>query len=304
MNTTVTLNNGLKMPTFGLGTFLSAPGEVGDAVQWAVEAGYIHIDTASLYGNEKEIGDALKTVFAEGKAKRDDIWVTTKIWPSDCAPGDVRPACEKSLELLQLDAVDLYLIHWPAVLTADKKVRTDVELMDTWREMEKLVDAGLVKSIGVSNFNVEQLAAITSQARIQPVVNQIEAHPFLQQKALVDACAKANVIITAYSPLGNPGRSGDRKNLLEDETVNAVAKKHGKSAAQILIKWSLATGRICIPKSVRKERIAENGNVFDFELDADDLAAIGKIEEEKGTFRFINPPFGKGNEPLFPERND
>nr|BAN37950.1 aldose reductase, putative [Entamoeba histolytica] len=276
-----TLNNGYKIPKLGLGTWMSANGEVGKAVEIAIKNGYRHIDCAKAYGNEKEVGDGIKSAIAKGYVKREELFVTTKLWSTDKHEEDVRPACLESLKKLQLEYLDLYIIHIP--LTADKKTGEFTEeiipIEETWREMEKLVEEGLVKSIGVSNFNIKKLEELLAIAKIQPAVNQFEFHIYYQRPKLHQFCKKHNIHITGYCPLGNPGISSGVPAPFENEVVKAIAKKHNKKAAQICIKFSIASGHSVIPKSVHEERIKENGEVFDFELDEEDMEKLRGLDK-------------------------
>jgi alcohol dehydrogenase (NADP+) len=254
------------MPALGLGTWKAAPGEVGAAVSTALQLGYRHIDCAAIYGNEAEIGAALQGALQPGGLERDELWITSKLWNDSHAPEQVRPALERSLADLQLASLDLYLIHWPVAHrhgvampgSADELIPLEqLPLADTWAAMEELVDAGLVRQIGVSNFRAAQRAALLPHCRIRPVVNQVERHPWLQQNALLAFCREQGITITAYSPLGSPA-SGGPAPLLHDPVITAIAGAHGVSTAQVLIAWGIACGTTVIPKSVRPDRLAAN----------------------------------------------
>lgn len=291
---TTTLNNGKSFPLLGLGTWNSPKGEVAQAVKFAIDAGYRAIDCAHVYENENEVGDGVKAKIGEGVVKRDDLFITSKLWNTFHDPKEVRAACEYTLKQLQLDYLDLYLIHWPMGYQksnelfpkneAGEPLHSNFDILDTWRAMEELVDAGLTKSIGISNFNIKQVDYIYDNARIKPVTNQIECHPYLLNAKLRDHCKSKNIVVTAYSPLGSPGRpwaTADDRVLLKEPKLLAIAEKYGKSPAQIAIRFQIQLGNVVIPKSVTKERIESNMDVFNFKLTDDeinDLSSFGYTE--------------------------
>eukprot|EP00808_Paulinella_micropora_P007347 g2447.t1 len=282
---TIKLNTGRTMPTLGLGTYMSGPGEVERAVKAALAMGYRHIDCAADYENEAEVGAALAEVFKEGKIKREEVFVTSKLWPDVqyAAPGKVRESVQKTLKDLQLGYLDLYLVHQPLIMHKvdgnSKPVRgLGWGLQDVWREMEAIYAAGLVRAIGVSNWNVQLLNDCLGYAKVPPAMNQIELHPYLPQHELRAFCAQNNVAITAFAPLGAPGTCGDMAKVppLKNEVVLQVAQKHKRTAAQVLIRWCLEIGSVCIPKSVNPDRIKENFGALEFALDKQDLELLDK----------------------------
>ena len=253
----IQLNSGVEIPALGLGTWKTPPGKKSeDAAQWALEAGYRHIDTASVYGNEESIGRAIK----KSRVPREDIFITTKLWNSD--HNKAESAFAESLKKLKLDYVDLYLMHWPV-----EKVRNK-----TWERMEKILEGKKCRAIGVSNFTITHLDELLKTANVLPVVNQVEFSAYLYQKELLEFCRAKNIQVECYSPLTRGKRFSDAK------LVN-LSKKYGKSPAQILIRWALHHNLIVIPKSQRKERIIENANVFDFELSQGDINAMDHLNE-------------------------
>lgn len=298
-NTFIEFNNGQKIPAFGLGTWRSDPGLVEQAVYDAIKLGYRHIDAAYVYENQDEVGRGIKKAITEGIVQRADLFITTKLWNTSHHPDDVEPEAKKSLDQLQLDYIDLYLIHWPVAFSRGDNLFPkeekgfkfiDIPITDTYKALEKLVTKGLVKSIGVSNFSIEQVDQILAVATIKPVTNQVEAHPYWNQSALQAHHASHGIVITAYSPLGNLNPKDEKAaSPLKDEKVVLLSKKYNKSPAQILIRWSLQTGKVVIPKSVTFTRIQENADVFDFQLSAEDVNTLSSLPQS----RLLNPPFGK-----------
>jgi diketogulonate reductase-like aldo/keto reductase len=259
IRSTITLNDGVEIPRFGLGVYQAPRGEeTRQAVMDALAAGYRHVDTARIYGNEGDVADAIE----RSGVPRREIFVTTKLWNSDHGYDAAMRACEASLKLLRTEYVDLYLIHWPV-----PKLRKD-----SWRALETLKAAGKCRSIGVSNYTIEHLDELFGHAKVPPSVNQVEMSPYLQQRDLVAACRTRKVQLEAYSPLTQGERLGDPR-------LATIAKKHGKSSAQILIRWALQRDLVVIPKSTRRARIEENAAVFDFALDEGDLAKLDGLDE-------------------------
>lgn len=288
---TITLNTDDQMPIMGLGTFLSAPGEVYQAVRWAIKLGYRHLDCAAVYGNEKEVGQAIHDAIAEGDIKREELFITSKLWNDSHAMEDVRPACEQSLKDLQLDYLDLYLMHWPVAQrkgTDMPKADDDwislrqIPLWETWSEMEKLYNDGLVKAIGVSNFNAANLNLLLEKSQVVPAVNQVECHPLLSQNELISYCRKNNIAVTAYSPLGAEKSSGS---LFENQVIIDIATRLKATPAQVLLAWQIQRGVIVIPKSVHEDRIKENYAAQAVGLDSSD---IGRIEALNQNHRFFD----------------
>ncbi|KAH8388450.1 hypothetical protein KR093_006569, partial [Drosophila rubida] len=294
-NQFLTLNNGKKMPIIGIGTWQASDEEIETAVDAALEAGYRHIDTAPRYGNEQAIGKVLKRWLDAGKVKREELFIVTKLPVIANSPSDVDPIIRKSLADLQLDYVDMFLIHTPftVVTNEDGSIKRDEEgLMipdlttnhaATWIEMEKLVANGLAKSIGVSNFDKEQVARLLKNCKIRPANNQIEHHVYLQQRDLVEFCKAEGIAITAYSPLGSKGIANvnasvgikrDLPDLMDIPEVKEIAAAHGKTPAQVLLRWIVDTGCIAIPKSTNPERLRQNLNVFDFKLTEEEVAKL------------------------------
>jgi len=259
---TFTLNDGKKIPAVGLGTWLSKPGEVANAVEWALKAGYRHIDGAAIYNNEEEVGQGIK---ASG-IPREEIFLTSKLWNNKRAPEDVEKALDESLAKFGTNYLDLYLIHWPIVFKSGddqfprdaegKIIKGDIPISDTWVAMEKLLSTGKVKSIGISNFNQRRIEELLKTAKVVPAVNQLEAHPFLAQQELKKYHDEKGIHITAYSPLGNNIYGKPR--ILDDESVKTVAQELGVEVAQVLIAWAVKRGTSVVPKSVTKERIEKN----------------------------------------------
>jgi len=291
-----------KMPAFGLGTWKSAPGEVYAAVKTAIESGYRHIDCAPIFGNEKEVGQALRECFDEGLVRREELWITSKLWNTEHLEDDVIPALEKTLSDLQLEYLDLYLIHWPVSLKSgvgfpqsaeDFLSPEEAPISATWKAMEAAVENGLTRHIGVSNFGVKRLKALLETAVHPPEMNQVESHPYLQQQSLLEFCHAHNIHLTAYSPLGSPDRpeglkAANEPSLLDNPVIKAIAADKQASSGQILISWALHRGVSVIPKSVNPKRIQENFEAQSVELNASDIERINELE--KG-FRYVTGSF-------------
>jgi diketogulonate reductase-like aldo/keto reductase len=253
------LNNAIEIPRLGLGVYQSPPGEITlRAVRYALEIGYRHIDTAELYGNETDVGRAVQ----ESGIRREDVFITTKVWNSHQGYDSTLYACERSLGRLGLSYVDLYLIHWPVQGLGD----------DTWRAMIKLLHQGKAHAIGVSNYSIRELNDLLDKSDVVPAVNQVEFHPFLYQEELLSFCKNNKIQLEAYSPLTR-GKRLNHPNIIE------MAKKYDKTPSQILIRWSLQHDVIVIPKSIHEARIKENSQVFDFQLEPNDMKLLDSLNE-------------------------
>ncbi|XP_044254906.1 1,5-anhydro-D-fructose reductase-like [Tribolium madens] len=319
------LPRGLKMPVLGLGTWQAKDkGELESALNTALELGYRHIDTAYIYENEKIIGDVLKQWFNSGKLKREDLFITTKLPMFGLKPDRVEYFLKKSLENLQLDYVDLYLIHFPIGFKFDTSTGRPVvndkrqlvpegktDHVAVWKQLEEQVDAGRVKTIGLSNYSISQIETILKSARIKPANLQVEIHVYFQQRELVDFCQKNGITVVAYSPLAAPsynkvlqamGRESKKlPDILGDPVVNKIAKKHSKTPAQIVLRFLLQRGIAAIPKSVTPKRIQENINVFDFSLDENEFKELWNLEAgEKGRVHDFNMGFDLKDHPDWP----
>ena len=255
---TVELSNGVRMPYLGLGVYLAADGnEVQQAISYALDAGYRHVDTASFYGNEEGVGSAVNN----SDLKREHVFITSKVWNSDQGYENTLRAFDTSLKKLKMDYLDLYLVHWPV----------EGKIKDTWKAFEEIYRQGRVRAIGVSNFMQHHLEDLMQDCEVTPMVNQMEFHPYLVQQSLLDFCSQQGIQYEAWSPLMK-GQIFDIPELV------ALAGKHQKTVVQIVLRWNLQKGVVTIPKSVKKERIINNADIFDFELSAADMAVIDALD--------------------------
>jgi D-xylose reductase len=309
-SSTLRLAGGGQMPAIGLG-FWKVDGAMAPGLaEEAARAGYRHFDCASDYGNEAEVGAGLQRIERAGIVRREDLWITSKLWNTDHAAEHVRAACERSLRDLKVDYLDLYLIHFPIALeyvspekryptgwfhdpdAADPRMKpARVPIAETWQAMEELVAAGLVKNIGVSNFGTSLLRDLLSHAKIRPAVLQVEMHPYLTQEKLVRFCQQEKIGVTAFSPLGarsyvQLGMATEADSVLNEQVVRDTAARHKKTTAQVVLHWAVQRGTAAIPKSTNPERLRENLSIFDFELTAEEMAAISALDRNR---RFNDP---------------
>lgn len=269
---TVTLDNGVEMPALGLGVFQTPPDETRDAVQAALDAGYRHIDTAAAYGNERQVGEAVRS----SGLNPAEVFLETKIWISDYGYDQTLHGFQKSARKLGVERIDLLILHQALPSAFDRT-------LDAYRALEQLLADGSVRAIGVSNFMVEHLTALLEHATAVPAVNQIECHPYFQQREVQRFNAEHGILTQAWSPIGGITfyRDGSHGSTLEDPVIAGIARTHGKSAAQVMLRWGLQHGRSVIPKSTKRSRIEENIDVFDFELSGDEMIAIDGLDTDR-----------------------
>ncbi|PFJ27365.1 aldo/keto reductase [Bacillus anthracis] len=263
LQSTTTLHNGVEMPWFGLGVFKVEDGpELVEAVKSAIKAGYRSIDTAAIYGNEKAVGEGIRAGIKEAGISREDLFITSKVWNSDQGYETTLAAYEESLKKLELDYLDLYLVHWPV----------EGKYKDTWRALETLYKEKRVRAIGVSNFQIHHLQDVLADAEMKPMINQVEYHPRLTQKELQAFCKEQGIQMEAWSPLM-------QGQLLDNETLQEIAHKYGKTTAQIILRWDLQNEVVTIPKSMKEHRIIANADVFNFELTKEDMEKIDALNQ-------------------------
>lgn len=271
MTTQLTLNNGVTLPALGLGVFQSAPQETTDAVLSALHVGYRHIDTAAAYGNEREVGEGIR----RSGLNRSDVFIQTKVWVTDYGYDETLHAFHKATGKLGVEQLDLLILHQPAPSRFDTTIAA-------YRALEKLLADGAVRAIGVSNFTPSHLERLLAEVDVTPAVNQVELHPYFSQPDLRREHAERGILTQAWSPIGGitfyPGYGDERRSVMNDETITAMAAEHGKSPAQVMLRWHLQQGRSAIPKSTNPERIAANFDVFDFELSTDELIRIDSLD--------------------------
>ena len=296
------IRGGGRMPALGLGTWKSDPGVVGEAVREALRIGYRHIDCAPIYGNEAEIGEAFSAAFADGDVKREELWVTSKLWNHSHRNDDVLPALKQTLADLRLDYLDLFLIHWPVAHqpgvtfpeTPDQFMSLDdVPLAETWAAMEEAVDQGLARHIGVSNFRPGKIDEVLGRARIKPAVDQVECHPYLAQNELLAYLREHGTVLTAYSPLGSPDRpdrlrKDEEPKPFEEPVTRSIADRLGATPAQVLIAWALHRGTSVIPKSANADRLRQNFEAQHIRLSDEDMATLNGLDRG---YRFIDGSF-------------
>ncbi|XP_049882807.1 aldo-keto reductase AKR2E4-like isoform X2 [Pectinophora gossypiella] len=298
---TTTLNNGKTIPVLGYGTWLGLDDKFNfpyedipklvETLSYAIDTGYRHIDTAHLYRVEPEIGETIAKKIQEGVCKREDLFITTKVWHQFHKPTDVEVSVRASLRRLRMDYVDQLLMHWPMSIT-EEGVDEKIDYLETWKGFEAVLELGLARSIGVSNFNVEQMKRLLENSKVPPAANQVEINLNLGQKDLVDYCKSQNIAVVAYSPFGTMVPSRNAPDSPEPKMDNPVlldiAKKHGKTVTQVTLRYLHQRGIISIPKTVTKSRVVENASIFDFQLDAADCELISKFDNG---YRTVRPVF-------------
>lgn len=296
------LSNGDQIPAVGLGTWKAEPGEVYKAIRTAISLGYRHFDCAYIYENEKEIGAALHDAIMTGEVNREELWITSKLWNTHHVLSDVQECLQITLDALQLEYLDLYLVHWPVAQQKDVIFPRDgsglislneVTLEETWRGMEEVLSNGLTKHIGVSNFSAKKIEGVNHTAKHKIEVNQVELHPLLQQTGLVEYCKKENIVVTAYSPLGSRDRAAQMKAENEPDLFNIpeivnIAETHQCSPAQILIAWAINRDTVVIPKSTNEVRLKQNLEAAAIALTATEMSQIDRLDKH---YRYVTGAF-------------
>lgn len=270
LSSTKKLNNGVAMPLLGLGVWMAKDEQTVQAVAWALQAGYRHIDTAMIYKNEAAVGRGIKA----GGVPREEVFVTTKLWNEDMRLGRQREAFEESLKALDMEYVDLYLLHWAV----------EGAFLESWKVLEEIYKEGRARAIGVCNFHQRHLEELLGVATVKPAINQFECHPFLTQEPLIAFCEQQGIVCEAWGPLGGKGTP-----LVTDAKLTAIGEKYGKSAAQVMLRWNLQRGLIVLPKSVHQERIVANSQVFDFVLSEEDMRAVSAMNQNKRLNLSLDP---------------
>lgn len=304
------LKSGSMMPSVGLGVWKIAPQQTANVVREAIETGYRHLDCACDYGNEAEVGQGLQSVFSDGHVTRDELWVTSKLWNTYHRPEHVRPALERTLSDLQLDYLNLYLVHFPIAqkfvpfetryppgwffdpdVTEPRMEPDAVPIYDTWQAMQEVKQAGLVREIGVSNFGTSQLRDMLTWADTPPAVLQVELHPYLTQEKLLRFCSESEIAVTGFSPLGalsyfSIDMAQPEESVIDQPAIQQIAKVHQRTPAQIVLRWAVQRGTSIVPKTTSPQRLAENLALFDFELTSEEMAAISGLNQDR---RFNDP---------------
>ncbi|MCA9064355.1 MAG: aldo/keto reductase [Planctomycetaceae bacterium] len=310
MSNSLTLSTGSALPSIGFGFWKVARNEAAHVCQDAIAAGYRHLDCACDYGNESEVGTGIQQSIADGLCRREDLWVTSKLWNTYHAAEHVRPACERSLQDLKLESLDLYLIHFPIATrfvpfetryppewfydptAAEPRIEeVRIPIRETWEAMEQLVDAGLVKHIGICNFGTSLIRDLLSTARIRPAVLQVESHPYLTQEKLLRYCQQEQIAYTAFSPLGaqsyfSLGMADPSEAVLQNPVVTQIAATHNRTAAQVVLRWGVQRGTAVIPKTSSRDRMKENLAIFDFSLSDSEMQQISALDKGR---RFNDP---------------
>lgn len=288
----IKLKSGYDMPVIGIGTWQLKDGEGKAAVKAAVGCGYRLLDCAYIYGNEALVGEALSEVFKEGSARREDLFIISKLWNTRHHPDEVKSSLQESLDRLQVKYIDLYLIHWPMAFKRGGElfprgedgelIYDDIHYFEAWKMLEQCVDEGLIRSIGLSNFNSQQIQYVIDHARIKPAALEIEIYPYFNQHQLVDFCRERDIAVIAHSSFGSPNRpwAASEKSVLEDECIVSIASRLGKTPAQIVLRWLYQRRIASIPKSVTPARIQQNMQIFDFELSSADFEAVNKLNKD------------------------